>query len=377
MPACSTSSTKTRSRASSLVAVVGLGLAGCAAVVPERVARSPEWHHGHFENPPSWPRRYGVAGLLKWRLTPGAGRVDEEFHPPFVANDGAELRNNHGAVSITWIGHATTLLQGGGANILTDPIWSDTLSGFSHRVVPPGLAGKDLPPIDVVLISHNHRDHLDEPTIEAIGPGPTYVVPLGLGDWFRKRGMTKVVELDWWETTEVVAANGARVVVSFVPAQHWSQRGVTDTDKSLWGGFVVDAGGRRFYFAGDTGYPAAFAEIGRRFPGLDYAILPIGAYAPRWFMAPQHMDPEEAARAFHELGARALVPVHWGTFHLSDEPMSEPPRRLRKAMGGDANLILDLAIGETWFEPQRAPGEDKPPLDVDPPLDEPTQSPPQ
>ncbi len=183
------------------------------------------------------------------------------------------------------------------------------------------------------MISHNHRDHLDEPTILALGPAPTYVVPLGMASWFRKRGMRHVIELDWWETTEVTTSSGARVVVSFVPAQHWSQRGLTDENKSLWGGYVLDVGDRRFYFAGDTAYPAAFTEIGKRFPNLDYALLPIGAYAPRWFMRPQHMDPEEAAKAFHELGARALVPMHWGTFHLSDEPMGEPPRRLRAAMG--------------------------------------------
>jgi L-ascorbate metabolism protein UlaG (beta-lactamase superfamily) len=332
-------------------------------VVSERMLRSPQWKNGHFENPPAWPKRYGVKGVLRWRLTPGVQGRPTDFHPPFVRNDGAELRANHGAVSITWIGHATMLLQAGGASILTDPIWSDTVSGFFRRHAPPGVPGPKLPTIDLVVISHNHRDHLDEPTILALGPAPTYVVPLGMASWFKQRGLRHVIELDWWETTEVTTGSGARVVVSFVPAQHWSQRGLTDENKSLWGGYVLDVGDRRFYFAGDTAYPAAFTEIGKRFPNLDFALLPIGAYAPRWFMRPQHMDPEEAAKAFHELGARALVPMHWGTFHLSDEPMGEPPRRLRAAMGTDANEILELAIGETWFEPTTAVPETSTPDD--------------
>ena len=276
-----------------------------------------------------------------------------DYHPPWVANDGAALRENRRGVSITWIGHATVLLQAGGLSMLTDPIWSPDVSGVFRRFAPAGVPGPLLPPIDLVLVSHSHRDHLDEPTVRALGPAPTYVVPLGLGGWFRARGLSRVVELDWWETTEVVGARGGRAIVTMVPAQHWSQRSVADQNRSLWGGYVVDAGERRFYFAGDTGYPAAFREIGRRFPGLDYALLPIGAYAPRWFMAPQHMSPEDAATAFRELGARALVPIHWGTFFLTDEPMDEPPKRLRAALGGDANRILQLAIGESWFEPPR------------------------
>jgi L-ascorbate metabolism protein UlaG (beta-lactamase superfamily) len=317
--------------------------------------RSPQWHGDHFENPPSWPKRAGLGAVLRWRLTPGLRGRPRDYHPPTVTNDGSALRDNHGGVSITWIGHATTLIQGGGMSILTDPIFSERISGFFRRMAPAGVRGWDLPRIDVVVISHNHRDHLDEDSVRALGPRTTYVVPLGLGLWFKKRGLTRVIELDWWETTEIVGPRGGHVVLTMVPAQHWSARLIADQDKSLWGGYVIDAGGRRFYFAGDTGYPAAFRQIGERFPDLDYALLPIGAYAPRWFMRPQHMSPEDAALAFRELHARTLVPIHWGTFHLSDEPMAEPPVRLRAAMGDEADRILQLAIGETWFEPPPEP----------------------
>jgi L-ascorbate metabolism protein UlaG (beta-lactamase superfamily) len=268
-----------------------------------------------------------------------------------VPNDGRALRDNVGGISLTWIGHATALIQAGGMSILTDPIFSETISGFFRRLAPPGVLGWLLPRIDVVVISHNHRDHLDEDSVVALGPRTVYVVPLGMAPWFRRRGLWRVIELDWWETTEIPGPRGGRAVITMVPAQHWSTRELTDRNKSLWGGYVIDAGGRRFYFAGDTGYPAAFEQIGARFPDLDYALLPIGAYEPRWFMKPQHMSPEEAAQAFRELGARTLVPIHWGTFHLTDEPMAEPPRRLRAALGDDADRILELAIGESWFEP--------------------------
>ena len=339
-------------------------LTGCSHVADERIIKSPQWRDGRFENPSSWPKRLGLSAVLKWQLTPGRPKRPDDYRPPFVLNDGQALRDNHGGVSLTWIGHATALIQGGGVSLLTDPIFSDRISGFVRRFAPPGVQEKLLPPIDVVVISHNHRDHLDEPSIEALGPAVTYVVPLGLGSWFKKRGYPNVIELDWWETTEVVGRSGGRALVTLVPAQHWSRRGITDENQSLWGGYVMDLGGKRFYFAGDTGYPAAFKEIGHRFPDLDYALIPIGAYEPRWFMCSQHISPEQAANVFREVGAKHLVPIHWGTFHLSDEPMEEPPELLRRSRGPDADHLLQLAIGQSWFEP--AAREAPPPSDADP-----------
>lgn len=323
--------------------VIAVLATGCAPA--PRYVRSPEWRNGHFHNPSgtSYP---GFKQTLRWRLEPG--QHEKPFTAPFVRNDGEALRENRDSSSVTWIGHATTLLQAGGITILTDPVFSENI-GLFHRLAPPGVALADLPPIDFVVISHNHRDHLDAASVRALGRDMQYVVPLGLKSWFHARGIDRVTELDWWQSTVVTTRSGLRAKVTMVPAQHWSQREAYDRNRTLWGGYIIDAGPTRFYFAGDTGYPAAFAEIGRRFPHIDFALLPIGAYAPRWFMHGQHMSPEDAARAFVELGAHTLVPIHWGTFHLTEEPMSEPPARLYRALGRLANQILFLPIGGSYF----------------------------
>jgi N-acyl-phosphatidylethanolamine-hydrolysing phospholipase D len=316
--------------------------------------KSKQWRDGKFQNPPEWPTRIGFSGIVRWQLR-GRTPAEPDFTPPQVANDGLRLRENHSEPSVTWIGHASLLLQAEGMSVLTDPMFSPRILAVK-RLAPPGLLLTQLPPIDVVVISHNHRDHLDEASVRALGPEVSYVVPLGLAGWFKKRGLNKVVELDWWEGTEVVARS-SRIRVTLVPAQHWSMRGPLDANRSLWGGYVIESPAVRFYFAGDTGYPAAFKDIGQRFPGIDYALLPIGAYAPRWFMKPQHIGPEEAAVAFGELAAKALIPMHWGTFRLSDEPLAEPPVLLRKSLGSDENKLAQLAIGQTcWGIPRPQSG---------------------
>ena len=329
---------------------LGIAICGCAPAV--RYEQSAQWNHHtrRFESPKEWESmpRQGFRGLLKWQLSHRP--EGEKYAPPVVANDGARMRDNQQAFSITWIGHATTLVQTGGINLLTDPIFSRTVGGI-ERTAPPGVALRSLPPIDVVVISHNHRDHLDADSIDALDKNVLYVVPLGLGSWFKGRGRMRVMELDWWQSTMVQGRGGARAKVTLVPAQHWSRRGLSDENQSLWGGYVIEAGERRVYFVGDTAWPAEFAEIGRRFPSIDYAIMPIGAYAPRWFMRPQHIDPGEAAEAFRAVGAKWLVPVHWGTFRLSDEPMNEPPRLLRRALGErDQAKVIQLSIGQTYWE---------------------------
>ena len=297
-----------------------------------------------FSNPPEWPKRSGLRGFLKWQFGGRPPRRPRDFIPPRVRNDGAALRARREQPSVTWIGHATLLVQAGGVAVLTDPVFSDRLGGVVRRLAPPGLELGQLPPLDAVVISHNHRDHLDEPSVRALGPDRQFVTPMGLGEWFRKRGLDRVAELEWWQTTEI-----GRARITLTPAQHWSARTPFDMNETLWGGYVIEAGGARFFFAGDTGYPAAFAEIGRRIPDIDYALLPIGAYEPRWFMGPQHLSPEDAVRAFRDLGARFLVPMHWATFALTDEPLDEPPRLLREALGADADRIIQLAIGETHW----------------------------
>jgi L-ascorbate metabolism protein UlaG (beta-lactamase superfamily) len=263
---------------------------------------------------------------------------------PFVHNNGSALIDTTENL-LTWIGHASFLLQLEGRNALIDPVLSPTLGGFVRRNVAPGLDWAVLPPIDIVMVTHNHRDHMDVPTLKRLGPAPVYVVPAGLGKWFRKSGFPRVVEMQWWQRQHVEGFD-----ITFVPAEHWSRRGVTDTNKSWWGGYVVERGGVRAYHSGDTAWFDGFAEIGERCGVIDAAMLPIGAYAPRWFMRHQHMDPADAVRAYSALGARRFIAMHWGTFKLTDEDLREPPLLLREIWQGaglaDEQLHIP-AIGET------------------------------
>ena len=189
----------------------------------------------------------------------------------------------------------------------------------------------ELPPISHVLISHNHYDHLDEQTIRDLhrrfGDQLPFYVPTGVADWFRRRGIHNVIELGWWQSQ----ADGD-VETFCLPTQHFSGRSATDRNASLWCSWLMDIAGFRFYFAGDTGYASLFRDIGEQFAPIDLALLPIGAYDPRWFMGPVHVAPEEAVRIHHDIGARCSVAMHWGTFVLTSEPMDEPPRRLHQVM---------------------------------------------
>ncbi|HLU44168.1 MAG TPA: MBL fold metallo-hydrolase [Natronosporangium sp.] len=264
-----------------------------------------------------------------------------------------------GQASVTWVGHATFILRLGGLIILTDPVFSRRIPGVLPRVSPVGVPWSALPRVDAVVISHNHYDHLDAPTLRRLPRDTPVLVPANLGDWFRRRRFTRVTELDWWESHRI-----GPVRCDLVPAHHWSRRTLTDTCRSLWGGwvFTVDSdasggstaptgkSGTRVYFAGDTGYGHFFRQIGARYPGIELALMPVGAYHPRWFMRPMHLDPEEAVQAFQEIGASRMVPMHWGTFILSHEPVLEPLERTRRAWaaaGLPAEHLWDLSIGET------------------------------
>ncbi len=243
---------------------------------------------------------------------------------------------------LTWLGHASWLVQLEGVSVLIDPVLGDSIGGVVKRNVAPGLPASRLPRIDASLVTHNHRDHLDLPSLKAAGA--PVVVGLGLGPFFEQRGLS-ATELGWWQSTSLGSLR-----VTFVPSQHWSRRGLLDTNETLWGGFVLEGGGARLYHSGDTAYFDGFAEIGRRFPRLDAALLPIGAYDPGWFMERQHLNPEQAVRAFVDLGAERFVAMHWGTFKLTDEPLLEPPERLgaewqRRGLEPAAKLVL--AVGET------------------------------
>jgi L-ascorbate metabolism protein UlaG (beta-lactamase superfamily) len=261
-----------------------------------------------------WAVKDRFAG--KRRKSPGTcavPRVEPDLAAlatPPAAGEGARL---------TWLGHASWLVQLDGVSLLIDPVLRDTIPGFIRRNVPPGVPVEKLPPIAATLVSHNHYDHLDMPTVRQVGA--PVVTGLGMARYFSQGA--RLTELDWWGTTKVGA-----VTVHFVPAQHWSRRGLQDINETLWGGFVVEGSSARVYHSGDTAWFEGFREIGRRFPQLDAAMLPIGAYDPAWFMEKQHMNPEQAVQAFEDLGARRFLAMHWGTFKLTDEPLDEPPQRL-------------------------------------------------
>jgi len=289
----------------------------------------------------------GPLDMLRWnvldRITGKALPRDRSgYLPPVRPADPAALASPD--PSLTWIGHATFVMRLGGKLIATDPIFSDRIMGTVKRSVPPGVPLADLPALDVVTVSHNHMDHMDLPTLRRIGPGARYVVPLGNGEFLAKAGLTDIVELDWWERHEI-----GDLTITCVPARHWSMRAPWNRDEALWSGFVYSSKDGTVYHSGDTAYFDGFAEIGARVGPIDYALLPIGAYEPRWFMEPQHMNPEDAAHAFADLRARTLVAMHWGTFRLTDEPLAEPPERIRQAFverGLDPGALWVLDIGE-------------------------------
>lgn len=291
-------------------------------------------HHGadgRFRNPHA-VAEHRLMGFLKWQL--GRGPLDDVLRIPrsFRFPNAHELAHNPGP-TLTWVNHSTFLVTAEGVNILTDPIWSDRCSPVQwagpRRKHPPGLAFKDLPPIHHVVISHSHYDHLDAETVRRIGNRATWWVPLRLADWFHERGITNVVELDWWDSREVPGKKGSPVRVTSVPVQHFSGRTAFDRNTTLWSGWVVRVGGRQFYFAGDTGYnPRDFRETRQRLGPMDLSLIPIGAYNPRWFMKPVHVSPEEAVQIHEDLESRLSIGMHWRTFRLTAEPMHEPPYRL-------------------------------------------------
>jgi N-acyl-phosphatidylethanolamine-hydrolysing phospholipase D len=253
---------------------------------------------------------------------------DRGTPPAVLVNDGGELRANGTHPTITWVGHATMLVQLDGVNILTDPIWSARSGPMGigpHRLVPPGLRFEDLPPIHAVIISHDHYDHLDRPTVLRLAREhhPRFFVPLGIGTWLREQGVQDVVELDWWD-----ARTYRGVTFVATPAQHGSGRTLADQNRRLWSSWAVIGAHERFFFGGDTGYTPGMAEIGRRLGPFDVAVLPIGGYSAFTARHPNHLSPEESVQLLEDLHGKLLVPMHWGTFALNREPYREPPDRL-------------------------------------------------
>jgi N-acyl-phosphatidylethanolamine-hydrolysing phospholipase D len=340
-----------------LALVVAALVAGCAGV-GEPKPGAPAHHrergfantNPEFTRPPLSRRvSFFVSRVLSTTFAP------RTIDLPRVANDGRALRDATGAPTLTWVGHATLLIQLDGMNVLTDPHWSERASpvswGGPKRVMPPGLAFEDLPPIHVVLISHDHYDHLDVATVRRLAEThrPRFLVPLGLKAWFADLGIHDVEELDWWNARERGALR-----FTCVPAQHFSGRSLGSQNRTLWAGWVIEGPTRRAFFSGDTGYdPAIFREIGTRLGPFDVAAVSIGAYLPPVMMRAVHTTPEEALRIFADLRGRHFVPIHWGTFDLADEPLDEPPRRLaaeaaRLGLGDDRVWLFRHGETRRW-----------------------------
>jgi len=409
---------RSRSRGSRLSAVgSGLALAGCAAaagVVAERMLFAAPRYRGpvsdhfdgeHFHNVD--PSSRGQGSFLEWQLNREPG-----FWPEWIESEPGEAppaRVGNGRMRVTWVNHATLLLQVENVNILTDPIWSERCSPLSflgprrHRA--PGIRFRDLPPIDVVLVSHNHYDHFDVATLQRLGArfGPLMVTPLGNGLLLARngiaagprpaaggprgggsgeslpgggsfaalrpsgaapaqddggaqvagrglraagRGLSTAIELDWWQSVRVAE----HVEITCVPSQHFCARAISDRNRALWGGFVISTRSGNAYFAGDTGWGSHFGQIAERFGSMRLAMLPIGAYLPRWFMKPVHIDPAEAVEAHKVLGASVSVPMHYGTFHLGDDGEQRPLDDLRRAIDASGTSSFEIIRHGEGFE---------------------------
>ena len=322
-------------------------VAGCSAAPRYAGPRTDHWNGrafhnlGPFEDP-------GVEDVFKWKLSgppavpwPDFADIPPAPPPPARVTEG---------IRVTFINHATVLVQMGGVNVLTDPVWSPTIGLTSvlgqKRHKPPGIPFDALPHIDVVLISHNHYDHLDLPTLQRLQArdAPLVIAGLGTARFLRDHDIPHALDLDWWQSHE---QGGLRI--TFAPAQHWSTRIGLDRNRNLWGSYFLAAGDRTVYFAGDTGGGPHFRMVRARLGAPEVALLPIGAYMPRWFMRSQHIDPSEAVAAHILLGARRSVAIHWGTFRQADEGMNDPPadlERARKAWGIAPESFVALENGQ-------------------------------
>jgi N-acyl-phosphatidylethanolamine-hydrolysing phospholipase D len=335
------------------LALILTSLLGAAVAQPATAPAEPQPPFvNRYPHPPG-------ASFLAWqweRLRDGLPKPAPEggWNLPAMLTDPATLRVPGNNPSVTWIGHATMLVRLAGQAMLFDPVFSTHASplGFigPRRAVPLPIALVDLPHIDLVMISHNHYDHLDADTVQRLaaqpGGSPRFLVPLGLKAWFADLGIHRVDEYAWWQTTREGTLD-----IHFVPVQHWSKRSLADRNQTLWGGWVVEGEGLRLIHTGDTGYSADFSDIGARLGPFDMAFIPIGAYAPRWFMKVMHVDVPEAVQVRADLRAERAIGMHWGTFEgLTDEPLDEPPRILARQRSEHGLLPAQfdvMKIGET------------------------------
>ena len=322
-------------------------------------------HHvpgGGFRNP--WPNNPSPTWRDAMKMMPdlwGPGRTPNPERGSFPASAPAfvDPRADATDFTATWIGHSTVLLQLGSLNVLTDPVFCQRAFPVQwmgpRRFMDPAIAIDALPPLDAVLLSHNHYDHMDRSAIRHIAasqPQTPWIVPLGLAAYVRPWGVKEIVELDWWAQCVVGALR-----VTATPARHMSARRAGDRNQTLWCGFAIESGSTGVYFAGDTAYHPEFGEIARQCGPFDFVMIPIGAYEPRWFMQMVHVNPEEAVRIYQDLiavhpheRAPMMLAIHWGTFRLTTEPMDEPPRRVAarwKEVGLAEDRLWVARFGET------------------------------
>lgn len=300
-----------------------------------------------FENLEPFPAK-SFFTLLKWKLFNNDRKEWPDWIDLPLGKKPIE-RVKKGEIIYTVINHATVLIQVDGVNILTDPIWSERTSPVSFigpkRVHRPTISFEDLPPIDIVVISHNHYDHLDLPTLKRLSEehSPKILVGLKNGVLLKDKGIKNFVEMDWYQKFEY-----KDLKITFMPNQHWSARGLFDKFETLWGGYIVESYKGQIYFAGDTGYGMFFKKIRESFPNIILSFLPIGAYEPRWFMKSAHINPEEAVRGHIELGSKHSVGVHFGTFQLTDEGRDEPIKALKESLKGKDISFLVPDFGKPY-----------------------------
>lgn len=336
------------------------GLVGSRALAGNRYYQGPVSDHFDgtaFFNPGGTPPR-GFADLLRWQFwenrAPWPASFPSTFPPARPDASVADMR-------VTMVGHATLLVQAAGVNILTDPVWSDRVSPFSfagpRRVSAPGIAFEDLPRIDVVLLSHNHYDHLDVATLKRLHEAhdPLVVTPLG-NDTIVKAAVPamRMAAHDWGETVEA-----GQLAIHVEPAHHWSARGTADRSHALWAAFAVETQAGKIYHVGDTGFHDGinYRSAAERHGGFRLAILPFGAYEPRWFMQGQHQNPDEAVQGMKLCGARFVAGHHWATFRLTNEAIEEPREKLVQALAGHgvaADRFRPMLPGEVWDVPAAA-----------------------
>lgn len=333
-----------------LTCVAGMALGGLGAATMS--TSSDHFDGRHFFNP--WMKDGQTKSffqVIKWKLTSAAvawpmNLTDHKTHPQFATN----LKPNE--ITVTFVNHASFLIQTRFGNILTDPIFSQRASPFSFagpkRSREPGVQINDLPKVDVIFISHNHYDHLDLDSLKALNEKfkPVFILPLKNRELLESIGIDNIIELDWWQTTTF---NDLKITLT--PVQHWSARGLMDRNECLWGGMWLDSDKSAVYFAGDTGYGPHFLDTKNHFKrGPNVALLPIGAYEPRWFMKDHHMNPEDAVLAHKDLEAKRSFGMHFGTFQLTDEGIDQPAKDLteaktKHALADEAFQVLEF--GET------------------------------